>query len=203
MSPTEFELIFVIPDLTGPGDDRIALVEEHLDVVVESHSGLTLATVTAEGADAVIAARTAAAVLSACGLPPVRSYPDMVTRQDIADRAEVSRQAVGNWVRGERVQSDPFPTPMNLVGGGVWLWGDIVAWLRRRGHDIEDMAFPSLADHSRIDAVLLQTLARSARFAGHVALSGERATVLYAPSVSATNRGWAEESFQSSYALAI
>lgn len=203
MSPTEFELIFVTPDLAGPGDDRVAMVEEHLDVVVESHSGLTLATVTAEGADAVTAALSAAAVLSACGLSPVRSYPDMVTRQDIADRADVSRQAVGNWVRGERMQSDPFPTPVNLVGGGVWLWGDVVAWLRRHGHDIEDLKFPSIAEHARIDTALLQTPTRSATFAGHVALSGERATALYAPSVSAPHQHWAGESFQSSYALAI
>lgn len=203
MSPTEFELIFVTPDIDGPGDMRIAKVEEHLDIVVESHSGLTLATVTAEGADAVTAALNAAAVLSACGLPVARTYPDLVTRQDIADRAEVSRQAVGNWVRGERIQSDPFPTPVNLVGGGAWLWGDVVAWLRRNDHEIDDIEFPSINDHARIDSALLRSTESSSTRSGHVELAGERAGVLYAPSVAGSNRNWPGGSFQSNYALAV
>lgn len=155
MSPTEFELIFAIPEVADPTDKRISVVEEHLDIVVESHSGLTLATVTAEGHDAAAAALGAAAILSICGLAPTRSYPDLVTRQDIADRAQVSRQAVGNWVRGERITADPFPSPVNLVGGGVWLWGEIVAWLRRHNHSTDDISFPSLNDHVRIDTLLL------------------------------------------------
>lgn len=160
---TEFELIFVISDVIGPGDERIAKVEEHLDIVVESHSGLTLATVTAEGAEVVTAALKAATLLTACGLAALRSYPDLVTRQDIADRSEVSRQAVGNWVRGERLHSDPFPTPANLVGGGAWLWGDVVAWLRRQGYEIDDIEFPSMDDHARIDGALLGIPERACR----------------------------------------
>lgn len=203
MSPTEFELIFVTPDVAGPGDPRIAQVERHLDVVVESHSGLTLATVTAEGIDAVAAALDAAAVLTACGLPPVRSYPDLVTRQDIADRAEVTRQAVGNWVRGERVQSDPFPTPTHLVGGGVWMWGEVVAWLRRRGHEIDDIEFPTIDDHARIDKVLLGRTGSWPTISGRIELVGERAHTAFSPRVVDTDRYWAGDSFQQDYALAV
>ncbi|BAH55617.1 hypothetical protein MLGJGCBP_02013 [Rhodococcus sp. T7] len=198
MSPTEFELIFVTPEVSGPGDTRIAAVEELLDIVVESHSGLTLATVTAEGDDAVTAALDAAAVLSSRGLPVVRSYPDLVTRQDIADRAEVSRQAVGNWVRGDRMQSDPFPAPVNLVGGGAWLWGDVVAWLRRQDYKIDDIEFPSMDDHVRIDAALVGAPRRTPKISGHL-----EAKVGFAPAVVGISRDWAGDSFQSSYALAV
>lgn len=198
MPPTEFELIFVIPEVSGPGDARIAEVEEHLDIVVESHSGLTLATVTSEGADALTAALGAAAVLTSCGLTVMRSYPDLVTRQDVADRAEVSRQAVGNWVRGDRMQSDPFPAPVNLAGGGAWLWGDVVAWLRRHDYEIDAIGFPSMDDHARIDAALVGASRRSPKISGHLEVD-----VRFAPSVVGANRDWAGVSFQSSYALAI
>lgn len=182
----QFELIFVIPDVTDPADSRIAKAEEQLDIVVEAHSGLALATVTADGVDAVDAATNAAAILEACGLCPVRSHPDLVTRQDIADRAEVSRQAVGNWVRGDRIRSDPFPAPTNLVGGGVWLWGDVVEWLRRHGHEIEQIGLPSLDDHTRIDEALLghRHPADSLLIRGHISASAERTEIRYGSSIS-------------------
>lgn len=203
MSLTDFELIFVIPDVSGPGDERIAAAEEHLDIVVESHSGLTLATVTAEGADSVAAALAAAAVLSACGLPPVRSYPDLVTRQDIADRAEVSRQAVGNWVRGERIQSDPFPAPVNFVGGGAWLWGDVAAWLRRHDRGADEMEFPSIDDHARIDSRLLNEPNAPRQLSGSLQMAVAQVDVFYASSTSAPTRHWADDSFLAAFALAV
>lgn len=122
MSTTDFEIAFLIPELTDAFDPRVTQVEEAMDIVVSSHSGVSVATVIATGSDAVAAGRAASATLSACGLPPKRTYPDLVSRQDIADRLDVSRQAVGNWVRGERHQEYPFPAPANLVAGGVWLW---------------------------------------------------------------------------------
>ncbi|MGU3586394.1 helix-turn-helix transcriptional regulator [Rhodococcus sp. C26F] len=202
MTPTEFELIFVIPEVADPGDPRISQVEEHLDVVVESHSGLTLATVTAEGSDPVTAALNAAEILSSCGLPPARSYPDLVTRQDIADRVEVSRQAVGNWVRGQRLQSDPFPSPVHLVGGGVWLWKDVVDWLRRNNYQIDDLPSPSIDEHARIDNLLLDAHT-PVGFSGHVEIASARIRTVYAPSVVDLGRKWAGDSFQTDYALAI
>ncbi|MEV8238484.1 hypothetical protein AB0P23_24835 [Rhodococcus sp. NPDC077669] len=203
MSPTEFEFIFVIPKVADPGDARIAAAEEHLDMVVESHGGLTLATVTAEGSDAVAAALNASAVLAVCGLPPERTYPDLVTRQDIAERAEVSRQAVGNWVRGERVQSHPFPTPVNLVGGGAWLWGDVVSWLRQQERNTDEVEFPSMKDHARIDSHILNGPRGSSTIKGYLQVENALGSITYAPSVSIRVNNWAGDSFQSSYALAV
>lgn len=155
MSTTDFEIAFVIPELTDAFDPRVAQVEEEMDIVVSSHSGLAVATVITAGRDAVAAGRAASTVLSSCSLPPQRTYPDLVSRQDMADRLDVSRQAVGNWVRGERHQAHPFPGPVNMVAGGVWLWGDIATWLRRTGRDFgDDLDFPALEDHARLDSIL-------------------------------------------------
>lgn len=156
MCITEYELSFVIPSLSGLDDPRLREAEVSLDAVVGTHSGLTLVTVTAEGNDAVSAGLSAAALLTACGLVPTRTQPDLVSRQDIADRAQVTRQAVGNWARGERHSSDRFPTPVHLVGGGLWLWGDVVAWLRRNNHETDEIEFPTLEDHTRLDMHLLR-----------------------------------------------
>ncbi|MFC8046236.1 hypothetical protein [Nocardia sp. NPDC057353] len=208
MSQSEFELIFEVSQVSDPGDLRIEHVGRYLDIVVQSHSGLTLATVTAEGAEVLSAAMNAARVLAACGLSPVRSHPDLVTRQDIAERAEVTRQAVGNWVRGERQRADAFPTPANLVGGGVWLWGDVVAWLRRQDYETDDLGFPSMSDHTRIDSALLDLSRSSLRsnaceITGYVALGGGRAGTFYAPSRIDTHSALAGGSFRAEYGLAI
>lgn len=157
MSTTDFEIAFAIPEVTDAFDPRVSEVEGAMDVVVSSHGGLSVATVIAGGSDAIAAGRTASAILSSCGLPPQRTYPDLVSRQDIADRLDVSRQAVGNWVRGERHHEFPFPAPVNMVAGGVWLWGDIAVWLRRTGRDSDELEFPTLADHARLDGILVRS----------------------------------------------
>lgn len=153
---TEFELAFVVPELVDPFDQRVSRVEESMDMVVTTHGGRSVASVTAGGVDAIAAGRHAAAVLSSCGLPPERTYPDLVSRQDIADRLDISRQAVGNWVRGERHQGYAFPLPAHAVAGGVWLWGDVVDWLRCTGRESDELDFPTLEDHAFLDGVLMR-----------------------------------------------
>ena len=154
MSANDFEIAFVIPEFTDAFDPRVPGVEEAMEVVVSKHGGLSIATVIATGGD-VAAGRAASATLSSCGLPPQRTYPDLVSRQDITDRLEVSRQAVGNWVRGERHQSLPFPGPVHRVAGGVWLWGDVADRLRRTGRNVaDDLYFPTLEDHAQLDSLL-------------------------------------------------
>ncbi|MGQ4596731.1 helix-turn-helix transcriptional regulator [Nocardia sp. R6R-6] len=149
-----FELIFVVEGISDAFDPKIELVEEHFDCIVESHSDLTLLTVTAPEHSAFAAAVLAVRVLESAGICVVRSYPDLVTRQDIADRADVTRQAVGNWVRGDRSGDHPFPIPVSLAAGGLWLWRDVNRWLAERGlgHDSTDK--PTLETLAQLDAWL-------------------------------------------------
>ncbi|HET7328603.1 MAG TPA: hypothetical protein VFJ14_15100, partial [Nocardioidaceae bacterium] len=92
-----------------------------------------------KGADAVEAAQFLVGRLESIGVVVERACEDLVTRGSIASRADVTPQAVGLWVRGERYKEDPFPEPYVLLVGGLWLWADVNAWLARHGqkHDSE------------------------------------------------------------------
>jgi predicted DNA-binding transcriptional regulator AlpA len=147
-----FEWVFVVPDISGPDDKRIDDLYGTAEALVESHGGLNLVAMLTTGHTAIEAARTALGQLSGCGLTAGRTYPDFVTRADIAERADKRRQTVDNWVRGDR-QKD-FPSPVHLVSGGVWLWRDVRDWLQReRIRDVpdDDVNYPSLDDHTVID----------------------------------------------------
>ncbi|MFE6923818.1 hypothetical protein ACFVAV_22525 [Nocardia sp. NPDC057663] len=149
-----FEFMFVVEGITDAFDPRIELVEAHLDCVLERHSELTLVTLAATGTSAYIAGVHAVHILETAGIRVTRTYADLVTRQDIADRAEVTRQAVGNWVRGERCGTQPFPAPTNLAAGGLWLWRDVNKWLAARGLEHDSTDHLSLDTLAQIDAWL-------------------------------------------------
>lgn len=157
MTGRPFEWMFVLPDVENSTDVRFDLLTEQIDAVVESHSHLTVVTVLVDGATAVEAGRTAINILRTCELAPSRSHPDLVSVSEIARRADVSRQAVRNWIIGTR-HSDTFPAPANLTGGGVWLWGDVAPWLEARGRgEPDDVSYPVMDDHIDVDANLKST----------------------------------------------
>jgi hypothetical protein len=167
---TAYELIFVLDDIGELGDPRVDSVEADLDAVFERHGDLCLVTVSAEGASPVIAAEKSLHRLNAAGFRVRRSYPDLVHRAEIAERLGVTRQAVGNWVRGERLSGVTFPDPVHLAANGLWLWGDIVDWHRASGHGTADVEFrhPSIEDHLVIDAYIhTHTQQRWAKTAAH------------------------------------
>lgn len=68
----------------------------------------------------------------------VRVDHDLVDGPEIAERLDVTRQAVQNWAKGTRGSS--FPRPFGFPGGKrVWAWTEIVDWARReRGLDETD-----------------------------------------------------------------
>ncbi|MGW6424208.1 helix-turn-helix transcriptional regulator [Nocardia sp. NPDC055053] len=150
----DFEFMFVVEGIVDAFDPKIGLVEARLDCIVERHSGLTLMTVTAAAASAFAAGVHAVQVLESVGITVLRTYADLVTRQDIADRAEVTRQAVGNWVRGERCGTQPFPLPTNLAAGGLWLWRDVNEWLASRGLRHDSTNKPTLGTLGQLDTWL-------------------------------------------------
>ena len=150
-----YEWTFVVPDISGPDDERIDRLYAAADALVDSHSGLTRVSMLVDGQTAVAAAKKAIAKLENCGLVAERTYPEFVSRADIAERASKTRQAVDNWVRGDR-QKD-FPPPVHFVSGGVWLWRHVRDWLEReRIQDVpvDETTYPSLDDHAVIDQQL-------------------------------------------------
>lgn len=207
MSPTEFEFIFVTDEVVDPADERIDAAMSHLDIVVESHNGLTLATVAATGVDAKSAGISAARILRDCGFQVERTYPDLVTRQDIADRIGMSRQAVGNWVRGDRHEADPFPTPTTLVAGGAWLWSEVIGWLTRNTSHREEVGYPTHFDHIGVDTYLATALeadkAPSEPASIHVRFARVSEGLVFAPATTRSALHWgAADSSQHDYSLA-
>jgi len=126
----EYELTFELDPL---GEDQEDAICDRLDAVVATHGSTTLVTLTGRGCSVLDAAKRAVRELEHCGGVVHRLYEDLVSRSMIAQRARTTPQAVGQWVRGERQvrgAGDPvFPEPYNYVAGGVWLWGEVNAWL--------------------------------------------------------------------------
>lgn len=153
---TSYEFIFVLDGVGELGDPRVASVEGDLDAVFERHGDLCLVTVSVEGTSAYSAGVEGVCRLGAAGFTVLRSYPDLVNRAEIAERLDVTRQAVGNWARGERLSSISFPTPVHLATNGLWLWADVVTWHLVNGCGTTDgeLRFPSIEDHVAIDAYI-------------------------------------------------
>lgn len=149
-----YELIFVVDYIGALGDPRVDRVEAEFDAVFDPHGDLCLATITVEAADARSAAASGVRCLREAGFSVLRSYPDLVTRAEIAERFDVTRQVVGNWVRGERQSGIAFPIPAHLAANGLWLWGDVVAWHRATGDGTGGVVlrYPAVEDHVAIDA---------------------------------------------------
>ncbi|WP_280436788.1 helix-turn-helix transcriptional regulator [Nocardia carnea] len=161
MTAHEFEIAFVVETVEAE-DSRIDQVMEALPgTTISGALGLTVVTTLVDADTAIAAGLHAAKALAAAGLAPLRTYQDLVSRQDIADRVGMSRQAVGNWVRGERQNSRPFPAPVTLSSGGLWLWASVVRWIEETGAaELNESELLTLDDHCQLDAMIRRGLAR-------------------------------------------
>lgn len=157
MTAHEFEIAFVIETVEAD-DPRIDQAMEALPGATFSGAlGMTVATTLVDADTAIEAGLHAAKALAAAGLTPLRTYQDLVSRHDIADRVGVTRQAVGNWVRGERQNSRQFPAPVTLASGGLWLWTSVVRWIEATGAaELNESELPTLDDHCVLDRLIQQ-----------------------------------------------
>jgi hypothetical protein len=152
----EYELTFEVSGIDETVDEALSV---DFDVMVGvGHDGTEFVTATIEAASAVEAARSLIGCLHSLGVTVHRLREDLVTRKDIADRAGVTPQAVGYWIRGDRAVGATFPAPYNPVAGGVYLWSEVNSWLRENGKDSDDWEFPSREDIICINADLLDWL---------------------------------------------
>ncbi|MEL4506230.1 hypothetical protein AAEX63_15190 [Luteococcus sp. H138] len=141
---------------TDPLNERTeGAVLDSLDASIGGHGPITEIILTAEGSSAELAFRGAVHQLEALGVRVRELRPDLVNRKAIALRSGRTPQGVGLWIRGERHRLKPFPEPFNLAGGGLWLWGEVNAWLREQGEAVDDLALPTRADHVRCAMWLL------------------------------------------------
>lgn len=152
-----YELTFHVAEVP---DDLADDLLDRLDCVLgEDHGGQPYLTVTADGADCFSAAQAMTTRLHLMGMIVQRLQEDLANRSEIAERLGVTRQAVSNWVRGQR--GDDFPAPSNDVAGGVWLWGDVGRWAESHGScDANGMNYPTREDYDRINGWLVATRER-------------------------------------------
>jgi len=147
-----YELTFHVAEIP---DDLADDLLDRLDCVIGAdHGGQQYITITADGVTCFAAAKAMTTQLHTLGMIVHRLQEDLVNRNEIAERLGVTRQAVSNWVRGQR--GDSFPTPGNDVAGGVWLWADVARWAQvHSSYDTHGMNYPSRADYDRINGWLV------------------------------------------------
>ena len=147
-----YELTFNVVEVPDKLADE--LLDQFDCAIGEYHGGQQYITITADGDDCFSAAKAMTTRLQALGMIVQRLQEDLVSRNEIADRVGVTRQAVSNWVRGQRGKG--FPAPSNDVAGGVWLWGDIARWAEAHGsYDANGMNYPWRADYDRVNGWLV------------------------------------------------
>jgi len=152
MADREYEFTFEVAGLTDEVEDAIV---EQTDATIATFGAVTTVTMTSFGTTGFGAATNARLAVEGAGGTVLRCVEDLVTRGDIAERTGMTRQAVSNWVRGERQATTPFPSPYVLAGGGLWLWGEVLEWLREVHPTTfaavgDDLAYPTRADHACI-----------------------------------------------------
>ena len=173
LSVTEYEFMFLIDPVD---DDLERLLADECDGFVGGHGRTTILTMSFDGTDAVNAAQAAIADLRQRGVRIKRVYDDLVTRGQIAERANVTRQAVGLWVRGQRQAGWVFPEPFVLSGGGLWRWEEVNAWLRQAGLPHDDVHYLTAQETARVNAWLPPRTSSVQIVFGHS--SGKQASVV-------------------------
>lgn len=147
-----YELVFELPPIDEKQEDAIY---DRFDALISSHAGSVLLTVSADGPTCGSVVQAVVHWLQRHDITPRRLYEDLVTRGEIAERADVTPQAVGNWVRADRRESRPFPEPYNHAAGGLWLWAEVNEWLRHLRKD-DGMEHPNRRDYARVNSWLYE-----------------------------------------------
>lgn len=104
------------------------------DALVGLKRGLFVLDFDREAGSLIEAVESACADVRRAGATIVRIEPDpLVSASDIAERAQITRQAVSLYVSGER--GEGFPTPVACISGSrpLWKWSEVAAWLHAAG----------------------------------------------------------------------
>ena len=130
---------------------------ETYDAFVGGHGDVTLLTVGIPASDSPRqAVLNTANQLFRLGILLERIEKDLVSAATIAKRCSVSRAAVGNWIRGDRLADTNFPQAYAL-SPQAWRWADVNTWLRATGKDHDDVTYLTLDDEAYVDYQLLTT----------------------------------------------
>jgi hypothetical protein len=152
---TDYELTFIVDPMTDEQED--AILDRFDCLLGTNHIGDNFIVLTVSGNDAFHAAKNAHMELVEQGVVVDRLDYDLADRSQIAERLDITRQAVGNYIRGDRKAETPFPRAFNETGP-CWLWGDVVRWSRQAlEHDpAPDLDFPDRHDIAKFNACIVR-----------------------------------------------
>ena len=72
--------------------------------------------------------------VKAAGAIVDRVEPDyLVSLSEIAERAQLTRQAISNYARGKRGTDFPHPIARVTTESPLWAWPEVAAWLEDHG----------------------------------------------------------------------
>lgn len=150
----EFELTYIVEPISEDVLER--LMDEEDCLTGMNHSGQSYIIITAVGGNAVTAGKNMHLNLIGRGIDVTHVEYDLVSRSEIARRLDKTPQAVGNWIRRDRPTREEFPSMFSEVGGGIWLWSDVVDWARRAIKVDADpgLRFPGRADIEEINVCI-------------------------------------------------
>lgn len=134
---SHYELIFVIDPIDETTEG--ALLDDDVNVLITGRLHRAFVEVDADGIEDAV--RQGADVLYKHGAHPRRLHLDIVTKADIAERAEVSKPTVARWVSERSTVTRQFPEEHTYgPTGPMWAWGDVNSWLRRNSKEVFDGA---------------------------------------------------------------
>jgi hypothetical protein len=138
----DFKVILAWPDDGRAFDDVAdALYDLADDATLTARGSLLIADFSRPAPTFVLAIIEAVALLRGLGLEIKHLEPDsVVTASEIAERADLTRAAVSQYVQQQRRAAGlPFPEPVARVSTSspLWDWVEVASWLEQQGQITE------------------------------------------------------------------
>lgn len=153
---TTFEFTIIATGLDPEADDFESRFYDGAcdDASVSFQKGHVLLDFAREADTLEQAIASAVADAQDAGVIVERVEPDpLVSLADIASRAEMTRSAMTNYVKGHRRDGFPPPRLRVTTSSPLWDWADVAIWLYRRDRVAEDVARRAVVVSAANDAL--------------------------------------------------
>lgn len=131
-----FEFTIIASGFDPDGNYEDALFEAGCDdATLSLQKGVLIAEFDREAVSFSRAVVTACQNVASAGLTVERVEPDhLVSLSEIAERSNLSRQAISLYVKGERASGFPHPAVKVTSKHPLWDWGEVADWLFKKNY---------------------------------------------------------------------
>lgn len=124
------------------------------DAIVSFQKGHILVDFAREAASIEEAIASAVENVKEAGATVKRVEPDpLVSLSDMAGRANLTRQAMTNYFKGDRGEGFPAPRARVTTDSPLWDWADASAWLYRRNRVSREIAINAMVVSQANDVI--------------------------------------------------